>query len=249
MTEPNDDALVAELRDLARRLDVPPAPDLRAAVRAQILAHPRSRWRRWRTLLAGIVAVILVAAVPPARAAVADVVTKVFTFAGVEVHLRPGPIPVTPTPSPLPSQSPLPSLHSAALDEARRRARFPVGVPDRLGVPQDVQLADPTPDGAPRVVSLLYQGGTVRLDEFDGQWDVTFSKGDPDRDARWVSVHDQFAIWFPTPHPMAYVDREGTHQLARTAGPTLIWQNGETTYRLEGIPSLDEAIRVAESVH
>lgn len=241
MAEPTEDVLVAELRELAGWLDVPPPGDLRPGVRARLAVRPRPR-RRWRILVAAVAAALLVAALPPARAAVAHAVTAVLTFSGVQV--RQG------QPTPARSPSPLPSIRSVALDQARKQARFPIGVPASLGAPDDVQLADPGPDGAPRVVTLLYRGGAVRLDEFDGQLDLAFVKTEGPPEVSWLQLRDQPALWLPTAHAIAYVDRNGVthHETARLAGPTLVWSAGGVTYRLEGISTLDEAFAVAMSV-
>ena len=234
-----DDPLIAELRELGALVEVPPAPDVRAAVRARLTARPR---RRWRVVAAAVAAAVLVAVVPPARGAVAHAVDAVLDFAGVRVtHGQPAPVP---------HPSPLPSLRATDLDTARRSAHFPVGVPGRLGVPDRVELADPASDGAPRVVTLLYRGGTVRLDEFDGEADEGFLKKTMQDGDRWVTVGTGAAIWFAQPHEVDYIDRTGTlrHETARLAGPTLIWTDGPVTYRLEGIAALGEAVAVANSV-
>jgi hypothetical protein len=63
-------------------------------------------------------------------------------------------------------------------------------------------------------------------------------------------VRGEFAVWVPAPHPVIYVDRFGVErtEAARLAGPTLIWATGNATYRLEGLPDLDSARAVAESM-
>jgi len=251
---PDDlDDLTRELRALATHLDVGEPADQRAAVRARLTAPAAApvRWwwavRRWvgrtsarRLTLAGVAAlIVVVAGVAPARAAVADAVGGLLRLAGIEVRREapPGGLPVRP--------SPLPSLRTAALDEARRVALFPVGVPAALGAPEQVLLGDPDPAGAPRVVSLLYRGGAVRLDEFDGTVAPYFFKSAPD--ARWTGVGTGDAIWLPAPHPVTYVGRDGVErtETARLAGPTLIWTDGEVTYRLEGLTELAEARTIA----
>ncbi|MEJ3749582.1 hypothetical protein WEI85_40770 [Actinomycetes bacterium KLBMP 9797] len=256
MTNPPDDPLVAELRALGTRLDVPEAPDLRTAVRERLAApHPvransarsnpvranPARWkRRW---LAAVTAAAVCAAVAlsPARSAVADAVGGLLNFAGIEVRRGP-------ERGELPTPSPLPSVRDVPLDEARRLARFPVLVPDRLGAPERVSVADPLPDGAPRVVSLFYRGGTVRLDEFDGQLKPTFLK-ESARDAEWVEFEGGQGLWFSGPHAVTYLDRTGAERVAtaRLAGPTLIWADRATTVRLEGVPTRAEALAIAAS--
>jgi hypothetical protein len=239
--QPAEDPLAVELRALSGWLDVPPAGDPGPAVRARLAPARRPR-RRWRVLVAAVVAALLVAAVPPARAAVAHAVSAVLDFAGV--HVRQG------QPAPARSPSPLPSIRSVALDRARAVTRFPIAVPPALGVPDDVQIADPDPTGAPRVVTLLYRGGTVRLDEFDGELDYGFTKTGDLGDIQWLQIDSQSAIWLPAGHAIEYVDRHGAshHETARLAGPTLVWSANRVTYRLEGLSTVDEAIAVVRSL-
>lgn len=194
-----------------------------------------------RFLIVAVV-VIVVAAVGPARAAVVDAVDGLLRIAGIELRRDPPPggLPATP--------SPLPSLRTADLDEAQRVALFPVRVPSVLGPPGQVQLGDPDPAGAPRVVTLVYKGGLVRLDEFDGGVSPAFFKSAPD--ARWTTIGTDDGIWLPEPHPVTYVGRDGVERTgtARLAGPTLIWTNGEVTYRLEGVATIEEAQEIALSL-
>jgi hypothetical protein len=238
----HEDALVAELRALGDELDVGRAADQRAAVRARLTrpAPARHRARRW--VLAGAAALVgAVAVVAPARAAVIDAVGTVLRIAGVEVRDEPDPggLPATP--------SPLPSLRTAALDEARRVALFPVRVPAGLGAPERVELADPDAAGAPRVVSMSFRGGTVRFDQFDGAPSPVFFK--TAADAEWVEV-GTIGIWLAGPHPVTYVGRDGVERVetARLAAPTLIWSQAGVTYRLEGVGTRAEAVRLARSL-
>ncbi|MBG0562703.1 hypothetical protein I4J89_14700 [Actinoplanes sp. NEAU-A11] len=174
-----------------------------------------------------------------------EVVGDLLRVAGIEVrreHPR-GSLPANP--------SPLPSTRTADLAEAERAAGFRVLVPELLGPPEEVLLADPDPGGRPRVVTLVFRGGTVRFDQFAGNLSPLFRKTAPD--AQWVELAGvpDGAIWMASPHPLTYADRTGTEYTAtaRLAGPTLIWDTSELiTYRLEGFATLEEAVRVAQSV-
>jgi hypothetical protein len=269
MADVPDERLAAELRDLGAWLEVPEAPDVRAVVRTRLAAlpapdrapswwRPRAGWWRprpgwwrprpgwWRRRLVAVAAAVAllvagVVAVPPARAAVGNAVTGLLRFAGIEI--RKGSPPTS-----LPSPAPLPSLGVVSLDAARRAARFPVRVPQALGPPERVEIADAAPDGAPRIVTLFYRGGAVRLDQFDGRLEPGFVKAAPE--ARWTEVSGTYALWFPGPHTLVYIDRQGRHQVAgaRLAGPTLIWNDGGVAYRLEGIPTMDEAVAIGGSL-
>ncbi|MET8066982.1 hypothetical protein ABZS65_25490, partial [Micromonospora sp. NPDC005313] len=128
------DDLERELRELTAWLEPARTPDVTARVRARLDA-PAPR-RRWRHMLAAALAALLVAALPPGRAAIADAVTGLLRFSGVTIDTAPAPSP-TGTPSPLPAQ------HEVALAEAQRQVRFPIRVPARLGAPERVLVADP----------------------------------------------------------------------------------------------------------
>ncbi|MFC7272827.1 hypothetical protein ACFQS1_02445 [Paractinoplanes rhizophilus] len=235
------DDLIAELRALGDHLDVPEPADQRAAVRARLAsARPPSRRHRWRLwLISALVAAVgATGAIAPARAAVLELLR----VAGIEVRTTAKPTAVPAGPSPLPSQ------RVAALDEARRLAKFPVRLPAALGTPEQVTMADQDGTGAPRVVTVSYRAGKVRFDQFDGTLSIAFLKQSPN--AQWVEIAAYTGIWVPGPHPVTYVDRAGIERTAtaRLAGPTLIWQGGTVTYRLEGLATKEEAVTAALSV-
>lgn len=238
-----DEDLIAELRGLASHLDLPEAADQRAMVR-QRLSRPVRRRRRVRLWIASVVAAVAatIAAVAPARAAVVDVVNDLLRVAGIETTDREA--------TPLPTRpSPLPSGRTATLDEVRKIALFPVRVPAALGEPESIVLADPDAAGAPRVVTLLYRGGAVRVDEFDGRAEVNFLK--TVRGAQYVDLGPgTMGAWLPEPHEVTYVGRDGVTrtETARLATPTLIWIDGTVTYRLEGLTTLGEARQAALSL-
>jgi hypothetical protein len=238
-----DDTLADELRALGRALAVPEGVDQRAAVRARLTRAERAprRVRRW--ILAVAAALVgAVAVVAPARAAVVDAVGDLLRVAGIDVRAEPAPgdLPARP--------SPLPSVRIASLEDARKAALFEVRAPGTLGPPEQVLLADPDAGGAPRVVTLVYRGGSVRVDQFDGRVSPVFFKTAPA--AEWVEIGPDPGIWLPGPHPVTYVDREGTERTGtgRLAAPTLIWSSGPVTYRIEGLATLEEAREAAASL-
>ena len=243
MPDPRND-LVRELRDLGPWLAIPASPDLRAAVRERLATRTaHAGLSRWLAAAAAAVLTVVIALVPQTRTAAARAATALLRFAGIELDhgSQSRSLPATP--------SPLPSTRFATLDQARRLAQFPVAVPARLGPPTSVQLADPDPTGAPRVVSLLYRGGTVRLDEFDGHLEPYFAKKITAAGVVWTDVNGRPAVWIPTPHPVIYIDRNGARreETARLAGSTLLWQDAAVSYRLEGRLTADEALAIARS--
>jgi hypothetical protein len=158
-----DAALVTALRELGRRLDLPPVPDLRPAVRARLASGPgpaRLRFAQGRSDRSTRAAAVLVALAlalagtlavsPRARAAVVEFCT----FGAVRVHsgAPPGRPPMTHPGGPQLGApqlgapqlggprfgGPLPGTSSVTLADARRMATFPVAVPASLGPPDQV---------------------------------------------------------------------------------------------------------------
>jgi hypothetical protein len=251
MTE--HERLETALRELGADLAVPQPPEvaeLTADIRARLAGPPR----RTRAVFGGPVllrvAAMLVLALltlsvlmvvsPPVRAGVLNLLR----YAGIEFSTDSAPRPLPPTPAPLPGE------RTVDLPTAQRLSGFPVAVPDALGEPERVVLVDGQP---PRVVSLLYQDGTVRLDQFDGRMDLGFyKKGLGQGGLQWVRLGpgSEPAIWVDRPHEVVYVDRDGRYRTesARLSARTLIWQAGDVTLRLEGDFTLERALEVARSV-
>ncbi|GAB1823005.1 hypothetical protein [Herbidospora sp. RD11066] len=232
----SDDAFEAELRALGESLHVPPPPgDMEARVLAALqepVRKPRFTTKRLVAVVAAFL-VVLVAATPQGRAAVVEVLR----FAGVEIEVG--------NREPLPSASPgepLPSETSAALAEARRMVAFPLVVPAALGEPDQVRVAD-----GGQVVSMYWDG--IRLDQYDGTLREVWHKqlGEPFPQSTMIGATS--AVWIPQQHGIEYLPAGGGNPVSlRLAGPTLIWQIGRVGLRLEGVPTLPEAIRIASSV-
>ncbi|MDX3214957.1 hypothetical protein PV318_05295 [Streptomyces sp. ME02-6991-2B] len=240
------DRLQEELHETGRWLRIPaPSPDSVAEqVLARLLAEAaqvpaavapgraaRARaWAaaRWRALVALLCAVLVVLVLtPPVRAAVADW----FGFGGVVVHRDPAARPGTGAPPPVRGDAPLDGAY----------------VPVELGEPDGVAVID-----GGRVLSMSWQvdGRTVRLDQFRATVDAVFLKTVGDA-AEWVDLGPgiDYGVWFAEPHYVRLVDPRGRtrDEAPRAAGPTLVWQRGTTTLRLEGVPDRERALAVARS--
>jgi hypothetical protein len=244
----------AELRELGRELDVPPAASPAAAVRQRLdgpavrRPHPAPRatgiLRRWRpawraVLIVVAVLAVLLAATPQGRA----VVTHVLQFAGIELQQEPGP-----APSPR-SSAALPGERRMSLAEARQHVSFPILVPTALGRPGEVVVSD-----GGRIASLIYRRtpyGLVRMDEFAGHVDpVFFQKFIHLGDVTQVRVNGLKGLWIKGPHVLLYVTRDGTPAAASarlTTGNTLIWGTPRVALRLEGNLTKAEALAIAGS--
>jgi hypothetical protein len=244
--------LEADLRDLGQALDVPPAPDVRTAVRAALVddaARARARrpgrspWdlrQRAGAAVAGLALALasLLVISPGARAAALDVLS----FAGIDLRDEP------PPPGPrgtgtLPGEAPM------TLDAARKRVSFPLVVPRSLGEPDRVSVSD---NG--RVVTLMYDAvpgrPAVRLDQFVGGLQPYFAKFVDSTKAEYVQLGDgREGLWVRVPHDVGYLDRTGTVRpgTLRVSARTLVWLEGDVTVRVEGLPTKAAALAVARS--
>jgi hypothetical protein len=266
-------AAEAELRAVARELEVPPARDLTAAVRQQLeerAAPGRPRWRapvnrlrrrapvsrpRRRAVLTALAVLaalaVVVIATPQGRAAI----SHVFRFDGVELRQSQS---QSQSQSPGPSQSrpatgsaSLPGEQRMSLAQARRQVSFPILVPAVLGQPGQVLVSD-----GGRVVSLVYprtRYGQVRMDEFAGQVDqIYFEKIVYLGNVTKVTVNGRKALWIKGPHELMYIRRDGTTAEAPprlTTGNTLLWGTRQAALRLEGDFGEKTALAIARSAH
>lgn len=225
------DPLADELRSLGRSFDSPPPDALVDAVVARVAASPvpRRSWlqRRWRALVGGLTAVVLVGALtPPVRAAVAEWLG----IGAVEVRQGAGPPPS--------SAPPPPGAAGMPLDQARATVAFPVEVPAALGEPASVEVSADR-----RVVSMSWRDGAVRLDQIAGALAPYFVKTVYD-EVVFTTVHGREALWLPSAHEIVVSERRVPPRLA---GPTLLWTSGQVTMRLEGDLTMAEAVAIASS--
>jgi hypothetical protein len=78
----------------------------------------------------------------------------------------------------------------------------------------------------------------------NGSWVI--KKSDP-MVIEETSVDGEYAIWTTGPYPLIF--RNGDIQFERLVnGHVLIWANADVTYRLETDLSMEEAIKIAESL-
>lgn len=257
-----NDALEARLRQAARHLPYPPAPDVAAALRSRPRPAARpsrlaARWV-WLTLLIVGLAAIL-GGVPPVRATV----VQFLRLGAVRIFLtEPTPTALlSPTATPLPTgepvhpptATPLASLLDLAgetsLAEAQAQLDFPIRLPaepPELGPPDKVYLQDFQGQLVVLVWLAPERPEQVRLSLHLLGPDAFAGKGAPETIDE-TTVHGQRALWVTGPHLFWL---EGGQMTSRrlVEGNTLIWGEGEITYRLESDLSLSEAVKIAESL-
>jgi hypothetical protein len=250
-TSPVDD----ELRELGRWLEVPPEPDVAAAVRARLqtpesIGRPHRRlWQAAAVLIAFVtVAAGIVVASPQVRAALLDVLR----VGSVEVH--PGPAPTATLSPALPGRAG--GVHTTTLSAAAQSADFHVFVPAAPLQQPDEVLVENGP--RPTYVALRYRaapgrppartgGVAVQVDEIAGDSSRFFEKYLGAAASRRVQVGGAPGVWIDGPHELIVVDRAGEVRVEppRLATRTLVWQRDGVTLRLEGDLTLPEALAIA----
>src|SRR5215213_664091 len=253
------------LLSISKGLDYPRTPNVAGAVMGRLHAPASPRFLSRR--LAWSLTVILVLCsslmlIPPVRAAVIE-----FIQIGVVRIFRPEPTPLAPpnqeppstralgtaTPGPtVPSL--IPMLESVAgemtLEAAQQIADYPIllpSYPPDLGQPDYVFVQEA--EGAMTILVWMQpqQPDQVWMSLHfipAGSWAI--KKMEPSI-LQETTVNDQSAIWAVGPYPLQFSN--GKMDFVRLInGHVLIWTEGEITYRLETDLSLEEALKIAESL-
>lgn len=165
--------------------------------------------------------------------------------------------PTSPTrsPTPTPTATRRPRLEGPlTLLGAEAVVDFRIQLPDvssGLESPDEIYLQSPGDTDLPSVAILIWvnpQGlETSRL--------VLYEIGVPEYGLKAASlnslmeteVNDQRAFWIEGDHLLQIPDSNGNVE-ERVIGNVLVWTDGRLTYRLEGAPSVEDAVRIAESL-
>lgn len=235
-----------DLRAIAARATFPAAPSLRARVLAGI-DEPRGARRRTSrapyafaaAAMAIVVAVIAAAlAVPGSRTAIADF----FGVEGSEIEVVPSATAFAP-PEDIGA-----TARPASLDEARDALGFALALPPGAGEPVAVYVVR---YGTQDVAVARY--GEFDLWQARLDTDASFGKGAPPG----VTVEDTFVAGMPArwisggPHIVQFNSPDGAlvPGSERTVDAnTLIWNDGDTFFRMETKLAFADARRIAESV-
>jgi hypothetical protein len=214
-----------------------------------------------------VIALVILAglmAVPQVRAAVLEIlrIGAVYiipavptpTVTPVPATLPPASLAPTarPSPPPTPLLSVLDLAGATTMAEARARAGFAIRLPTYpadLGAPDRVFLQDL----GGSVVVLVWmdsaQPNRVRI-SLHALGPGTFAEKLQPPVIQQTTVNGQPAVWTEGPYLLQFL-RGGqvTYDAQRLVeGHTLVWTQGDVTYRLESDLSLDEAVRIAASL-
>jgi hypothetical protein len=258
--------LEAALRRLGEQVDAPPKPEYAPLIRQKLAetgrppraaVGPLGRVRLRRALAPAIAALAVLAVVlgvPASRQAVADL----FGISGVRVHPLPtnGPSPRTTIDASLDLGDPV------TLAEAQDRVSFTVSVPSAsgLGTPDAVYVRS---GPGLQAVNLVYRprpGFPAAFDthvgllisEYAGSAKPYFVKYiDQDIPLSKVIVAGRWpGLYFPGAQEVYVRDPNGSihSEQPRLSAPSLVWERGAITYRLEANISRVRALAIAASL-
>lgn len=252
----------AQVRSIASRMEYPPTPDIAGTITARLRPQTRPRFLSKAAAWSLTIALVLLTSlmlIPPARAAIVE-----FIQVGVVriFRVEPTPMPTTPpstmvpvTATPVPTeQSIIPLLETLAgemtLEQAQAIVDYEIMLPSYpadLGRPDRVFVQDA--DGPMTILVWLdpQKPGEILMSLHflpPGSWAI--KKVQP-MVLEETQVNGGYAVWTFGPYPMRYENGD-LEYLRMISGHVLIWDAEGVTYRLETDVSLEEAIKIAESL-
>ena len=269
----NDMDLEARLRSIASGMDYPRTPDIAAIVSTRLRAQAGSRFSSkafaWSlTILLVLCSSLML--IPPVRAAIIEFIqigaVRIFPQYGQptdrptaqpthittpETHPTP-----TPTLTPKPPNPPLISIldrmtGSTTLASAREQVDYPILLPTypaNLGEPDYVFTQD-----AEGTMTILVWIDPKQPDKvlmslhFIPSESWAINKMGP-KVIQETLVNGNYAIWAEGPYPLRVRDNNEIYFTRMVDGHVLIWEVGNITYRLETGLSMEETVKIAESL-
>jgi hypothetical protein len=258
----NETEFEKQLRSVAAEMEYPHTPDIAGFVMTRLCPSPRPRLISRRAAWSLTIALILLSSlllIPPARAAIIE-----FIQIGI-VRIFPAPVqsPAIATPESVAPVTATPEAHSstliAFLDQivgetnlanAQEIVAYPLLLPTypaELGLPNHVYVQNANELMTVLVWVDAQQPEHVSLSlHFIPQGSWMIEKVQPVL-IQETEVNGQRAIWATGPYPLLL--RNGDIEFTRLVdGHVLIWEQDSVTYRLETNLSLEEAVKIAESL-
>jgi Domain of unknown function (DUF4367) len=266
------------LREVARRLSYPSTPDISKVVTNRLASGSRPWVRMGSAWVVASLLILVLAvlfAVPNVRAEIIRFlqvgVVRIFPADATQTAIPASPpIPLTATLVPLPQSTRIPRptitpytsqpepLYSitasglaveSSLEHAQSELPFPIrlpeyppdlGAPDRVFLQENDQMAIlvwTEPDDPDKARFSLHE---------IGPGSVIIGKFEP-RVIQEIQVNGNYAVWVKGPY-LVQLTNDTYNWRRLVEGNTLIWEEEEITYRLETDLSLDEAVKIAESL-
>jgi len=254
------------LGDLRSRIAYPPEPDVTAAVIARVAETAVPWWRRPRpvaALAATAIVLLVVGLVPATREQVASWLgirgVTVETLAPPAATTAQTPTPTTaPSPTAADDSQPVQSGLGAGLVLGREvisltteqvagfRPLYPaIGLPDREFVDEGGRVWQlyGVREGLPET---QVPGVGMIVTQFRAE-SPGITKRVATEDVAFVDFGDGlFGLWLVGPHQLLLPDAAGSAVDGRSAGNTLLWEQGDLTIRIETALARDAAVAIAE---
>ena len=232
-----------KIRQWATAFKYPPTPDIASRIRPLLTPPAKQSWQPSRRLAWVMILLLLAAsllAVPSVRAALVEILRGggITIFVGEEA--------ATDAVPPLLSEQ-LPSFtEPIVLEEALEL--FPdLQLPTELPPPDDVLLHEV--NAWESAVIFLWrdeeQPDQIGLSLYQIDAPQYAAKGA--KQLEQTEVNGNQAFWIDGAH-LFFLQTNEIEEWSFVAGNVLLWWDGAVTYRLEGAGSLDEALRLAESL-
>jgi len=251
-----------KIRSLAQEMEYPRTPDIAGSVTARL--RPTTRPRFPSKALAWSLTIILVLCsslmlIPPVRAAIIEFiqigVVRIFppepTVQPITTATPESLAPITAAPS---TSSLIPILEqmdgSTTLADAQEKVEYSILLPDYpsdLGPPDHVYIQNM--DGDMVILVWLDRQNPEKILMSlhfvpNGSWAI--KKMEPTVIDE-TTVNGERAIWTTGPYPM-YLSNGDLQYKRLITGHVLIWGGLDVTYRLETDLSMEEAVKIAESL-
>jgi len=251
-----------QLQSIAAKMEYPRAPDIAGTImpRLRPAMKPRFIPRRlaWSlTILLALLSSLML--IPPARAAILEFIQ----IGIVRIFPRPTEMPLPPTTESTSLVTATPDLEysnllieldqiagETTLANAQQRVSYRISLPAYpadLGEPDHVFVQDA--DGSMTILVWLDPQDPAKLLMSlhlipEGSWVI--HKSEPVT-VQETLVNGQRAVWAVGPYPLQLYG--GDFDFTRLIdGHVLIWSEAEITYRLESGLSLEESVKIAESL-
>jgi hypothetical protein len=222
----------------------PPTPDIAGSLRGRLRPTRRADLRLILARAAAVIVLLAVGllAIPPLRAAVLEFLQ----IGGIRILLEPLD---TPTPDFTLQEAVLYPSVETTLDAAQEQMPYAVRLPQYppdLGEPDHVYLREA--DGVLALV-WLEDADDIRLILYHLPPAAGGVKTMPDI-LQATSVNDHQAVWIEGEHWLHFEQNNllAAPSARRVVYSVLIWTDEAMTYRLETMLSMEEAIRIAESL-
>lgn len=256
MTNSVPNTTEVRLGEIAPHFSYPPTPDIAAHERRRLLGERPATRRPYAVrparLIAGAFAALLLLLaigliVPQTRAAL----LRIFDIGAVRILADEE----TTTPAATPAHTLLDVAGATSLAEASTVVDFDIRLPTYpadLGPPDQVyvqKLADTGLDGPIAILVWLDpdRPGEAKLSLYQIPVPSYALKQASLESIRETEVDDQMAFWVRGPHRLKLQNGDYEEWLF-VPGNVLLWSDGRMTYRLESGLSMEEAVRIGESL-